>query len=160
MASGFYVTGLKELLDGTLDIDNDTFKLMLVQSGYTYDPDHDVVDNGANDATDPSFNEVSATNYTGGWGGSGRKTATISVSADKTNNRVVCSVDDLTWSSIGGASNDTIAGVLLIKEGGANDTTSRLIGYLDINNTPTNGGDITLDFLTSGSGGNLRLNLV
>lgn len=151
MASGLYVTGLSELLDGTIDLDDDTLKIMLVDDNYVYDPDHDVIDNGGDDATDPSYNEITATNYTGGFEGAGRKTATVAVEADKTNDRVNVVVTDLTWTALGGASNDTIGGAILIKEG-ENDAASRLIAFFDVTDTSTNGGDITLDFAAAGTG--------
>lgn len=156
MASGLYATGLKEILDGTIDLDNDTLKVMLVNASYTYDPDHDVVDNSAGDATDPSHNEITATNYTKGHAGAGRKTATVTLAADKTNNRATVAIADLTWSSLGGAANDTVAGAILFKEG-ANDGASRLIAFFDLSDTVTNGGDLTLDFAASAAGGNIQI---
>ena len=156
MASGWYGTGLMEVMDGTIDLDSDTLKLMLVNENYTFDGDHDVIDNGDDDGTDPSFNELVATGYVGGYNGAGRKTATISLQVNKTDNRVEGIVNDVTWSEIGGAVNGTIHGAILVKEG-ANDTDSRLIAFFDITNTPTNGGDITFDYLTGPNGGNLRI---
>lgn len=155
MASGFYNTGLLEVSNGTIDLDTDTLKLMLVDTGYTFDPDHTVIDNGANNGTDPSFNEISATNYAGGFGGGGRKTVTITSQANNTNNRADYALADVTWSSLGGVSNDTIGGAILIKEN-TNDTDSRLICFFDITDTPTNGSDVTLDFNSLAAGGNIR----
>ncbi len=153
MASGFYNQALVDILTGSIDMDSNTLKIMLVDTGYTYDPDHQVIDNGANDATDPSHNEIVATNYTGGFGGAGRKTATLTVSKQDANNRAIITIGDLTWTSLGGATNDTVGGAILIKEI-TNDTSSRLIAFFDLTDTPTNGGDFTLDF--DGTNGNLR----
>jgi hypothetical protein len=155
MASGFYNKGLLEVTDGTIVLGSTTLKLMLVDTGYTFDPDHDVIDNGANNSTDPSFNEIVATNYTGGFGGSGRKTLTITSQENDTNNRADYAIADVTWTALGGGTNDTIGGAIIIKEG-TNDTDSRLIGYFDLTDTPTNGSDVTLDFNTLGAGGNIR----
>lgn len=47
---------------------------------------------------------------------------------------------------MGGAVNQTIAAAVLIKEGATNDTTSKLIVYFDLTDTPTNGSDVTLTF--------------
>jgi len=153
MASHWYNTALKEFLDGTMDIDTTTLKIMLVKSGYTPDKGDDVVDaGGANDAVD---HELTVSGYTGGYGGAGRKTATVTLQANDTDDRVDIAIADLTWTAL--ATGETIAGAILIKEGGANDTTSRLIAYFDVTDTPTNGGDITLDFNSLGSGGNLRI---
>lgn len=155
MASGFYNKGLYEIISGTIDLDTDTLKLMLVDTSYTFDADHEVVDNGASNATDPSHNEIVATNYTAGFGGAGRKTVTITGQENDTNNRADFALADVTWTALGGASNDTIGGAILIKEN-TNDTDSRLIAFFDLTDTPTNGSDITLDFNTLAAGGNLR----
>lgn len=156
MASGWYGTGLRDCLTGSIDLDTDTLKVMLVGTGYTYDPDHQFVDNGANDATDPSHNEIVATNYTGGYGGAGRQTAGLSVSYDTTNNRVVVALTDETVATLGGVANDTVGGIILIKEI-TNDAASKLIGFFDITDTPTTGTDFFMDFATAAAGGNLRI---
>lgn len=49
----------KALMDGDIDLANDTIKVMLLTSSYTPDLDHDFVD-------DVSANEVSGTGYTAG----------------------------------------------------------------------------------------------
>lgn len=155
MASFMYNTAVKEIVDGTLNLTSSTLKIMLVRSTYTPDNDHLVVDNGLNDAADPSFHEIVATNYTGGFAGAGRKTATLAFSVDNTNNRAIIAITDLTWTALGGATNDTVAAGILIKEI-TNDTLSRLVCYLDFTNTATNGSDFTLDFPAAGSGGSIR----
>lgn len=155
MASGVYNKGVADILSGVIDADTTALKIMLVDTGYTYNPDHDVIDNGGNDATDPSFNELAATNYAGGFAGAGRKAATVTVTEDDANNRVVIEIADLTWTALGGGLNDTLGGAILIKEG-TNDTDSRVIAYFELAATVTNGSDITLDFASSG--GNIRFN--
>ncbi len=144
----FYNTGYKEILDGTIDLSSDTIKVIPVGSGYTFNPDHTVADaGGANDVVDE---EIVATNYTGGWGGSGRKTlSNKSWSVDNTNDMAVFDADPITWSSLGGATNDTINAFIIVKEGGANDTTTRLIAYVDTVTSgtlplTTNGSDVTI----------------
>ncbi len=153
MASGWYLTGLVECLDGTIDLDTDTIKVMLVGTSattYVYDPDHTVIDNGGNDATDPSFCELVATDYTPGFAGAGRKTASITIQAVTTNDRVEVVITDITWTGLGGGTNDTVTHALLIKEN-ADDTDSRLIACWDITNTTTNNTDFTLDFSVEGN---------
>jgi hypothetical protein len=144
MASFMYNTALSEILAQTLNLDTAVLKIMLVNATYTPNKDDDVVDaGGGSDALDA---EIVATNYTGAWGGAGRKTANVSIEQQDASDRVVFKIVDLTWTALGGAANDTVVAAILIKEGGSDDTTSRLIAYLDIANTPTNGGDFTLDF--------------
>lgn len=156
MATGFYNNAAKLICDGTLDLVTTTLKLMLVTPSYTYDPDHTVIDNGGNDATDPSYNEISATNYTGGYGGGGRKTVTITGQVNNTLNRAEFAIADPTWTSLGGALNSTIGGAILVYET-VDDPTSKLIAYFELTSTPTNGSSVTIDFNTLGANGNLRI---
>lgn len=153
MASQMYGQGLLDCLQTTRDIDTDTLKVMLLGSAtatYVFDCDHTVVDNAANDTTDPSYCELVATDYTGGFGGAGRKTATITAQWDATNDRVEIVITDLTWTGLGGATNDTVTHALLIWEN-TDDTDGRLIACWDITNTTTNNTDFTLDFSTEGN---------
>ncbi len=155
MATSWYVTGFKECFDGTIDILNDTLKIMLVKSGYVFDPDHLVVSYGAGD---PLSAELTVGGYVGGWGGAGRKVASMTQQANLTDDRVDTATADQTHTAL--ATGETIAAAILIKEGVADDTTSRLIAYWDHADTPTNGSDVTLDFATLGAGGNLQVEMI
>lgn len=159
MGAGLYTYGWMKVLDGTIDLDTTTLKMMIhtTATTYTYDADHTAVAaGGANDLDDA---EANVTNYTRGWGGAGRKTATVTLQANNTNNRVDIAIGDLTWTSLGGASNQTINGATLIREGGASDTDSIPLANFDLANTITNGGDVTLDFATLGAGGNIQISV-
>ncbi len=146
MASLVYNTAKKEMIDGTISLLNDPIKVMLVNATYTPNPDHDAVDAGGDN--DPADAEINVTGYTRGFGGAGRKTLTgKTLTADKPNDRAVFDAADLTWAAL--AAGDTIFGAILIKEG-ANDASSRLIAYMDFTDTPTNGGDITIQWDASG----------
>lgn len=146
MPSGMYNRALKEILDRTLDITSG-MKIMLVKPGYTYDPDHDFI-------SDLGANEISATNYTGGFGGGGRKAATLTFEEQDANNRAIVKIGNLTWTALGGAVNDTIGGAVLVKEI-TNDGASKVVAFFDVNDTPTNGSDVTLSF--DATNGNIRL---
>lgn len=147
MASFVYNKAAEEIANGTIDLLGDTIKAMLVTSTYTPARTHLVVDAGG--ASDPVDAELSVSGYTGGYGGSGRKSlASKAVTLDQGNNRAEFSAANLTWSTL--ASGATIAGMLLVKEGVSDDTTSRLIAYLDVTDTPTNGGDVAFTFDAEG----------
>jgi hypothetical protein len=135
MASGWYNSGLRDMADRTIDLVGDTIKIMLVGAGYTPNPDHDFVD-------DVVAAELSGTGYTGGFGGSGRKTlAGKAFSTDTGNDRVEYTFDQVTWAAINAG---TAAYAIVIKEI-TNDAASRLIGYLDlVPDVVTNGGDFNL----------------
>ena len=148
MPSFVYNKAAEELANNaTINLIADTIKVMLVTSQYTPARTDLVVDaGGANDAVDA---EINVTGYTRGWGGSGRKQlGTKVVVVDQANNRAEFSAANLTWTTLG--SGATIAAMVVIKEGVSNDTTSRLIAYLDVTDTPTNGGDIAFTFDAEG----------
>lgn len=157
MASFWYNTGLKDCLDGTIALGTTALKVMLVDSSYVPVQSDTVLNTGG--ATDAESAEIDVANYTRGWGGAGRKSATLTLGVYNSSPtfRVDVAIADMTWTALGVGA--TIAGAILVKEGVADDTTSRPIAYLDVTDTPTNGGDITLDFASLGAGGNLRISV-
>jgi len=156
MATFFYTTGLKECLDGTIDLDTDTIKIVLLSNSTVYTPNkaHLVMDAGG--ANDPADAELDCTGYTAGYESASRKTATIAIAANLTSNRVEVSIQDETWTSV--EAGYTVVGALLVKETAlSDDTETRLIAYIDFPDQVTNGGDVFLDALAAESGGNLRI---
>lgn len=147
MATFVYNKAATDIADGTIDLLTDTLKVMLVKSGYVANRDDNVVDaGGANDAVD---HEITVSGYTPGWGGAGRKTlASKAIVEDDANDRAEFDAADPTAWTL--ATGETVAAAIIIKEGGASDLTSRLIAYLDITDTPTNGGTFTLVFDAEG----------
>lgn len=150
MATLGYTTGIKEILDRTIDWVNDsTIKIMLLANDVTYshDPDHTVVDMGG--ATDPADAELSVSGYVGGNGGAGRKVLTSkTITVDNTNNRVVLSAASPSSWTLGPG--ETVVAAIIIKEDASVDTASRLLIYVDFTDTATNGGTFTLTFHTDG----------
>lgn len=146
MAAGAFSRGVLSILNGTIDLDTTALKFMLANSTYTFDPDHSAVS---------SVTEISATNYTGGFAGAGRKSATVTLTEQTANNRVVTIFGNLTWTALGGASNDTVQAGVLIREI-TNDAASVPIVFLDFTggNVTTNGSDFTISF--DATNGNLR----
>lgn len=146
MAAGAYSRGVLNILNGTIDLDTTALKFMLVDNTYTYDADHDFV----NDLV-----EITATNYTAGFAGAGRKAATVTLTEQTASNRVVTIFSNLTWSSLGGGTNDTVQAGVLIREI-TNDAASIPIVFLDFTggNVTTNGSDFTISF--DATNGNLR----
>lgn len=157
MASGAFLHGLRQQLDGTDTVTTATLKLMLVNNTFVFSQNYTVVDDSTGSTTSLHAQEIVATNYTGGFGGSGRVAQTISISEDTTNERVCLTFTSTTWNSLGGATNATVGGAALIRESG-NDTTSIPIFWFAITATPTNGSNFTLSMNSSGAGGNVRFN--
>lgn len=123
----------------TISVTADTLKVLLLGTGtpYTPDPDHRFVASVA-------ASELAVTGYTGGFGGGGRKTlAARTLVTDDTNDRGVFDAADVTWNAL--STGDTIAYVVLFKEL-VSDALSPLIALFDITDTPTNGGDIVIQW--------------
>lgn len=137
MASGVYNKGKYSIGKGTVDWENDTIKVMLLNTSHAFNPDHNFVG-------DIVANEISGVaNYTGGFGGSGRKTlATATVTENDTDDAADYDAVDPAWTALGAG--DTIRYAVYIKEI-TNDAASVLICCQDLGaNYPTNGGDFSL----------------
>lgn len=148
MASIVANAGMHKLISGVsgeIDWVNDTIKAMLLDNGYTPDKDHEFV-------SEISASEISATNYTGGYGGAGRKSlASKTITKDDTNDRVVFDAADPSWTSLGGATNDTVAYLAIIKEI-TNDAASPIIAIIEASTAQsTNGSDLTWQFSADGA---------
>ena len=152
--SGVGNLALEEILKATLDLDTDSLHIMLVDDDYVFDASKDVVDLEDDSVNDAHHHEAVATNYTGGFEGAGRKAATVAVAHNDTDDRGEVTVGDLTWSSLGNGSNDTVGAALLIKHG-TSDTDSRVIACWDLVDTLTDGDDFVLNF--AATGGNIRI---
>jgi len=140
MADVIYNIAKLNILNGGLDFDTNTFKVMLVTSSYT--PNQDTHEDRA-DVT----NEVTGTGYSSG----GATLASVTVTQDNTDNEGVVDAADVTWSS----STITARGAVLYKSTGtaANDT---LVCYLDFStDQSSSSGDFTIQW---GSEGILNLN--
>lgn len=155
MATFFYTTGLKLCFDGTIDLDSDTIKIMLLSNQTVYTPNkaHLVVDAGG--ANDPADAELNCTGYTAGHGSASRKTATIAIAANLNLNRIEVTVQDESWPSV--EAGKTIVAALLVAELGAADDETVLIAHIDGADKVTDGGDLFCDFIAAASGGNLRI---
>lgn len=127
MAQGLYTRGVVDLL-GAGDFLSGTIKIDLLQSGYTFNPDHDY------------YTDLTNIVATSGYGVQTLGSKTVSV--DDTNNRAVVDAADPTFTSVGTGATATQAVMWRDTGSGA---TSPLICQWDITSTPTNGGNITLN---------------
>lgn len=150
MATFWYNRGALEVGTGLTDLDTTVLKVMLVTATYVDDKDHDF-------ASTPAANEIVATNYTGGFGGAGRKTVVIAGVLNDALNRVEYTIANLVWTALGGAVNATPTQAILIRESGS-DAASPLIAKWDIGSpVATNGSDYTLTFPLAAAGGGLTM---
>ncbi len=81
----------KLITTGGLDLGTSELRLRLVNSGYTFNAAHAQWDNGANNSTDPSYNELTTG---GGYTAGGKQLLNPAVSAS------AIDYDDVTWSSL------------------------------------------------------------
>jgi hypothetical protein len=147
-AAGAYSNGIEGLILQSYNLDTSTIKLLLYKDSYTYDPDHDFV----NDIS--TTHEADATGYTGGFAGADRLTSAVTITEQTASNRVVAIFADTTWTGIGGASNNTLEGALALFEI-TNDAASLPIANLEFASPlTTNGSDILVDM--DGTNGQIR----
>jgi len=125
------------------DVESVTWGVMLMKNSYSPDRDHDYVD-------DISADECDATNYV-------RKAiANPAISVDDANDRIEIDSDNpTTWTSLGGAVDNTLGGFVIYRNSGA-DATSELVAWIDtVTGTPdfdfvTQGGDFSIEFGADG----------
>lgn len=113
---------------GTIDWAADTIKARLVASSFT--PDRD---------------DTSMSGYTAI--GTDQTLASKTKTKDTTNDRIVFDAADPVWTAVAGGS--TVGWVVIFKFV-TNDAGSTPIAVLDITDTATNGGDITITFSANG----------
>jgi len=125
-------------------LSGNTVKVALCGDGLALD-DTDQYLSGA------TLDEISPTSgYSGGHGNSGRKSLTMSFSADNTDDEGVMDATNLTWTPGTGA---TIHYAVYHIAGATGDTDAVYIGKVGVGGTTgqvTNGGQIELEFDTEG----------
>lgn len=130
MASFTTNRGSLDLLSNVIVWASDTIKIRLVPSSVTPDKDNTVMTGLTAIGTDQTL---------------GSKTRT----EDTTNDRIVYDAADPTWTAVAGGS--TIGWAVVYKLV-TNDADSPPLFVIDLTDTPTNGGDVTIQFSASGIG--------
>ena len=127
----WYGEGLLNVVKGAIDLDTDTFKIMLTTSTYT--PNQDT-HNFRDDVT----NEVSGTGYTTG----GATLAGVSVTYDTASNEVRVSWTDPTWTT----STITARTAVIYKFRGGASTADELLAFCTNDaDVSTTAGTFTVD---------------
>ena len=114
-----------QLHNGNIDWSNDSFKIILMDTGFTFDKDADAT------YADVSSDELSTGN---GYTQNTKTLSNISISEDDTNDRSVVTCDDISWTANGGTIGPT-PGVAIFDDSTTDDT---VVAYLDF------GGEITI----------------
>lgn len=133
MASVIYNSFKRDIANGSIDLDTDTIKVMLVTSSYSPNID-------THDKRDDVTNEVANGNgYTTGGATLAGKTVTV----DNTNDRAIFDADNVVWST----ATITARGAVLYKSRGGASSADELICYIDFGSDITStAADFTLTF--------------
>jgi hypothetical protein len=115
MASLIYNSFVDDMARGAIDLDTDTFKVMLVSSAYSPNKD-------THDKRDDVTNEVSGTGYT-----AGGVTSACTVTKDTANDRVTLSFAAVNWAS----STITARAAVIYKSRGGASSADELVCYVD-----------------------------
>ena len=115
MASFIYNSCIDDMAKGAIDFDTDTFKVMLVTSGYTANKD-------THDKRDDVTKEVSGTGYT-----AGGVTSACTVTKDTANDKVTLSFAAVSWAS----STITARGAVIYKSRGGASSADELVAFND-----------------------------
>lgn len=121
------------LATGAIDFSSDTFKIILMDSGFTFDiDDHETY-------SDVSGSELSAGNgYTAG----GNTLSGVSVTEDDTDDRCEITWNNTTWVASGGSIGPT-PGAIIYDD---TDSSDSIVGYIDFGGeqTQADGGTSTI----------------
>ena len=111
-----YDSFFQDIAGGAIDLDTDTFKIMLVTSAYTYDSAH----NRRDDIT----NEVPGT---GGYTTGGATLNGVTLTSQGANDRSVWDFNDPTWAN----STITARGAVIYKSRGGASSADELVCFID-----------------------------
>lgn len=145
MANTVYNVAKSRWLSGDLDMNSDTIKTILVEGTPTINADHATVA-----AVLAAGAELVCTGYTAGPGSASRKTNTMTVAQDDTNDRATAATNAQTWSTLSGG--DVIRAYLIYEHvSGTDDTLNFPIAIVDTDTglpLTTNGSDVALGVVT------------
>lgn len=135
MASLIYNSFFDDLARGAIDLDSDTFKVMLVTSSYTEDQDTHLKRSSVTNEVDDD-----GTGYD-----EGGATVTVSVAKDLTNNRLNITLGGAAWP----ASSFTARKAVYYKSRGGASSADELIAVIDFGSDKTSAsGTFTLSAST------------
>lgn len=154
MANFVYNQGKFLLANGSLNVLTDNIALLLVANSYEGSAAVAVL------ADANTVHEISAYELTTGTVSGYARYALTSKSVSETDDGATTNgfaffkAANVTFSSLG--TGNTVGGCILFRQG-ANNNASPLLAFYDVVDTPTNGGDITIQWASDGNGGVLKL---
>lgn len=135
MANLVYNRG-KFLLASGVNMGTADLRMLLVNASYAANADH-------NSVADVVGNEISVSGY------SRQQVANKTITEDDTNDVVFLDADDVTFNSL--VTGQTVGGAVLYRHN-ASDSAAEVICFYDLTDTPTNGGDIQVQFAAAPNG--------
>jgi hypothetical protein len=121
-------------------------RMMLTNTGYVFDPDHNLVDDGT--TNDPLSYEISVGGY------ARQSLAGLALAEDDALDFAYLDANDPVFASL--ATGQTVGGAVVYvyssSGGSTSDTGQELLEFFDVTDTPTNGGNITITIATSSQG--------
>lgn len=147
-----YVTNRGKYIVGTVDMTASTFRMMLLSTSFTSDDAFNLVDDGT--TNDPKSYEIAV-------GGYARQSFGLTAFEDDTNDFAGLDVADITFSALAAGATVGWAAVYRYSTSGSPNTTSDtgqdFLWAYDVTDTPTNGGDITIQLASTSAGGALKI---
>lgn len=136
----------KYILDGTIDLDADTLKLMLVTSAYAPNAAHDVL---ADVQASPDPEVVAVASPSNGYVAGGETLANCAVTHTDSPSQAVFDADDVTWTALTATFR---YGILYAEKSvGSPAIVNPLIGYITFDDTPADIVISGVDFVTQWS---------
>lgn len=153
------ITNRGKFICGNFDLDALALRLMLVTTAYVFDPDQNTVKDGTSSTSDGFTLEI-----TGAAGYARQSLAGLALFEDDGNDFAGLDANDVTFTALGAGA--TIGGALLYRYSSSSPTTAAattgdsgqdVIAFYDLTDTPTNGGDITVQWASTSAGGVIKL---
>lgn len=154
MANFVFNQGKFLLANGSLNLISDTIQLLLVAN--SYENSNTVAFLADANNVHEIVSHVITTATVSGYANVALSSRTVSETDDggTTNGFAFFNAANVTFSTLG--TGNTIGGCILYRAG-ANNNASPLIAFYDVVDTPTNGGDITIQWANTVNGGVLKL---
>lgn len=145
-----YVFNRGKYLTAVADLTASTWRVMLCSTQFTSDDALNLVDDGT--TNDPKSYEIAPGGYV-------RQNLALSAFEDDTNDFAGLDGADSTFSAL--VAGATIGWAVIYRYstsgGTTSDTGQDLLAAYDVTDTPTNGGDITIQWASTSAGGVLKL---
>lgn len=153
MANGVYARGMYVV--GQMNTTAAVLNCMLVSTSYVFNTAHNSVNANSSSGSlgEPKVYEITVGGY------SRQALASLTLTEDDTNVFAYLDATDSTFSAL--VAGQTVGGAVVYRYSSSGGTTGDsgqdLIAFYDVTDTPTNGGDIVIQWASSSAGGVLKI---